>query len=107
MVGNDIPFFPIHFDHQPRRVRMDVVDGRFGQVLAPRVRDRVLRPQQQRHRVLRVRLGRDHHGGKNKSYIVPNGQYVVKLSVLKALGDASNPAHWERWDSPVITIARP
>ncbi len=33
----------------------------------------------------------------NKTYTVPNGQYVVKLSVLKALGDASNPAHWESW----------
>ena len=38
---------------------------------------------------------------------VPNGQYVVKVSVLKALGDESNPAHWETWTSPVITIARP
>ena len=38
---------------------------------------------------------------------VPNGQYVVKLSVLKALGDESNPAHWETWTSPAITIARP
>jgi hypothetical protein len=38
---------------------------------------------------------------------VPNGQYVVKVSVLKALGDESNPAHWETWTTPVITIARP
>ena len=38
---------------------------------------------------------------------VPNGQYVVKVSVLKALGDANNPAHWETWTSPAITIVRP
>ena len=38
---------------------------------------------------------------------VPNGQYVVKVSVLKALGDESNPAHWETWTTSVITIARP
>jgi subtilisin family serine protease len=43
----------------------------------------------------------------NKTYTVPNGQYVVKVSALKALGDESNPAHWETWTSPVITIARP
>lgn len=42
-----------------------------------------------------------------KSYVVPDGQYVVKLSVLKALGDSSNESHWERWDSPVITVERP
>jgi len=38
---------------------------------------------------------------------VPNGEYVVKLTLLKANGDASNPAHWETWTSPSITIARP
>ena len=43
----------------------------------------------------------------NKVFFVPNGRYVAKLSVLKALGDESNPAHWETWTSPVITIARP
>lgn len=47
--------------------------------------------------------------GKNASqhYTVPDGQYVVKISVLKALGDENNPAHWETWTSPVITIDRP
>jgi minor extracellular serine protease Vpr len=43
----------------------------------------------------------------NKTYTIPDGQYVVKLSVLKALGDENNPAHWETWTSPVITIDRP
>jgi len=32
---------------------------------------------------------------------------VVTVSVLKALGDENDPAHWEAWTSPVITIARP
>ena len=47
--------------------------------------------------------------GKNGSQwrTVPDGQYVVKISVLKALGDENNPAHWESWTSPVITIDRP
>jgi hypothetical protein len=43
----------------------------------------------------------------NKTYTVPDGTYVVKVSVLKANGDAGNPAHWETWTSPVITIDRP
>jgi hypothetical protein len=29
------------------------------------------------------------------------------LSVLKALGNASNPADWETFTSPPITLARP
>jgi hypothetical protein len=39
--------------------------------------------------------------------MVPDGDYIVMLSVLKALGDPDNPAHWETWTSPVITIDRP
>jgi len=46
------------------------------------------------------------NGGKGKTKEVPNGDYVLQLRVLKALGDKTNPAHWETWTSPVITIAR-
>ncbi|WP_170319401.1 S8 family serine peptidase [Polyangium spumosum] len=38
---------------------------------------------------------------------VPNGSYMLKMTVLKALGDASNPAHWETWTSPVFKVERP
>jgi minor extracellular serine protease Vpr len=49
------------------------------------------------------------NGGGNGDHrkVVPNGTYVLKLSVLKALGDASNPAHWETYSTPPITLARP
>jgi minor extracellular serine protease Vpr len=106
MVGNDVPFFLIHFAHQSRRVRMTVVEAGSGKSW---------------HRALELE-----HFGRNststgffafswdgvttagkQSYVVPNGQYIVTLSVLKALGDDSNESHWERWNSPVITIARP
>lgn len=43
----------------------------------------------------------------NKTYAVPDGAYYVKLSLLEALGDSSNPAHWETWISPTIDIDRP
>ncbi|MDC3982921.1 S8 family serine peptidase [Polyangium jinanense] len=44
--------------------------------------------------------------GKNV-VTVPNGNYVMKMSVLKALGDANNPAHWETWTSPSFKVERP
>jgi subtilisin family serine protease len=49
------------------------------------------------------------NGGGNGDHrkVVPNGTYVLKLSVLKALGDASNPADWETFTTPPITLARP
>ena len=41
-----------------------------------------------------------------KTFAVPNGTYVAKLSILKALGNPFNPAHWETWTSPGILIQR-
>jgi hypothetical protein len=38
---------------------------------------------------------------------VPNGQYQIVLKILKANGDKKNPAHWETWISPTITVQRP
>jgi hypothetical protein len=42
-----------------------------------------------------------------KVNVVPDGAYIVEISVQKALGEDDNPDHWETWTSPVITIARP
>jgi minor extracellular serine protease Vpr len=38
---------------------------------------------------------------------LPDGDYQLQLTVLKALGDPDNPAHWETWTSPTFTIDRP
>jgi minor extracellular serine protease Vpr len=111
MVGNDIPFFLLHLDHLSRRVRFEAFDAVTGKAWH--------------------RISDDEYVGRNSTpggffafswdgttfkgnaaspseiLTVPDGQYVVKLSVLKALGDASNPAHWEIWNSSVVTIDRP
>jgi hypothetical protein len=105
LAGNDVPFFLIHFDHQSALLRMEVRDAATGRAW---------------HRALQTEnMGRNSTAtgffafswdgtttAGNKTYSVPNGQYIVSVQVLKALGDASNPAHWETWDSPVITIQR-
>jgi minor extracellular serine protease Vpr len=48
-------------------------------------------------------------GGGNGDHrkVVPNGRYILKLSVLKALGNASTSADWETFTTPPITLARP
>jgi minor extracellular serine protease Vpr len=43
----------------------------------------------------------------NTVYTVPDGRFYAVVSVLKANGDARNPAHWESWTSPVFVIDRP
>ena len=46
------------------------------------------------------------NNGKNgKVRRVDNGSYVLELRVLKALGDPSNPAHWETMALDPVTIA--
>lgn len=110
MVGLDIPFIAAHFDHESRKVVAqiyDAVTGRpwytaftfeyFGRNSTPTGIfaldwDGVTTKSRAKH---------------TKEITVPNGTYVLKLSVLKALGDDDNPADWETWTSPVITIARP
>ena len=49
------------------------------------------------------------NGGGNGDHrkVVPNGRYVLKLSVLKALGNSGTPADWETFTTPPITLARP
>ena len=37
---------------------------------------------------------------------VPAGAYTLRFSIQKALGDDSNPAHWEVWSSPAVTVVR-
>ncbi len=106
LVGSDVPFVLVHLDHQARRLRMEVFEAASGKAW---------------HRALDLEyVGRNSSAtgffalpwdgttvAGNKTYTAPNGQYVIRLSVVKALGDSANPAHTESWTSPVITLARP
>jgi subtilisin family serine protease len=111
LVGSDIPYFLMHLDHPSRRIRLEAFDAVTGRSWQ-RVSDDeyVTRNSAPGSFFAFAWNGTTFQGkGKNASQwnVVPNGQYVVKVSVLKALGDENNPAHWETWTSPVITIARP
>jgi minor extracellular serine protease Vpr len=43
----------------------------------------------------------------SKITVLPNGSYIAVMTVLKPLGDPTNPADVETWTSPQFTIARP
>ena len=106
MAGVDIPQFVVHLDHQSRRVRFEAFEAVGGKSWH-RISDDeyVGRNSTATSFFLFAWDGTTTNG--SKTFTAPNGQYVAKLSVLKALGDSNNPAHWETWTSPVITIARP
>ena len=50
----------------------------------------------------------EHNPAKAEQWkTLPNGQYKVRVTVKKALANKKNPAHFETWVSPVVTLARP
>jgi minor extracellular serine protease Vpr len=111
MVGFDIPYFAIHLDHQARRVRLEAFDADTGKAWFRVSDDEYVGRNSTATGIFAFAWDGTTFAGKGKNgaqlYTAPNGRYVVKVLALKALGDEDNPAHWETWTSPVITIARP
>jgi len=46
-------------------------------------------------------------GNADHRKVVPNGRYILELSVLKALGNPNIAADWETFTTPPITLAHP
>jgi minor extracellular serine protease Vpr len=111
MAGLDIPYFAIHLDHQARRVRLEAFDADTGKAWFRVSDDEYVGRNSTATGIFAFAWDGTTFTGKGKNgsqkYTVPNGRYVVRVSALKALGDEANPAHWETWTSPTVTIARP
>ncbi|MDP2322088.1 MAG: S8 family serine peptidase [Acidobacteriota bacterium] len=106
LVGSDVPYILAHLDHQSRRFRMEVFDALTGKAWHRAFEQEYVGRNSASTSFFAFPWDGSTLGG-NRVYVVPNGTYVVKVSVLKALGDSANPAHWETFTSPAITIARP
>ena len=113
--GGDIPILLYHLNHQVRKLNIQVFNAN-GSPVHP-----VFNYATQLEFLPRNSAAtsffefdwdgtRSHdNGGGNGDHrkVVPNGTYILKLSVLKALGSESNPADWETFSSPPIRLARP
>lgn len=95
-------FILVHLDHQVRRLRLEAfatsgrAEGRLAEF------NYVGRNAAQNEFFTLAWDGAD----PRSSGFLANGTYYVQLSIQKALGDNANPAHWETWTSPVITVDR-
>jgi minor extracellular serine protease Vpr len=113
--GTDIPILLFHLNHQVRKLNLQVFKAD-GSAVHP-VFNYVMRQEFLARNSSATSFfefdwdgTRSHdNGGGNGDHrkLVPNGTYVLKLSVLKALGNESNPDDWETYTSPSITLARP
>ena len=104
--NGDLPYFVFHLDHQARWLKMEVFDANTGRAWHFAGNENYL-PRNSTSTAFFTFTWDGTTVNGNHTNVVPNGQYVVRLSVLKALGDDSNPADVETWTSPVITLARP
>lgn len=118
--GFNRPYILIHLDHQVQQLYFEIRDAATGQPVHP-VFNRSLDLEFVGRNSTSTTFfafawdgTRIHSNGyngngydKNLTKVVPDGSYVLVVKALKALGDSSNPAHWETWTSPVITIDRP
>jgi minor extracellular serine protease Vpr len=114
MEGDDVPFFLVHLDHHSRSYAFHVSDAATGAPVHPVFAnfdegDWVPRNTTATGFFAFAWDGTRIHSAGNPDlrHTLPNGDYIVELRVLKALGDEHNPDHWETWTSPVVTIARP
>ncbi|MCW5634225.1 MAG: S8 family serine peptidase [Rubrivivax sp.] len=114
LVGDDIPYILAHFDHLSRRLKMEVFDAITGRAWHNITLEQYMTRNSTPGGFFAFAWDgvtfRGNGTRPNQYLEVPNGQYVVKISVLKALGEDDLiwvPEHTETWTSPVITIARP
>lgn len=104
MVNDDIPYFAVHLDHPSRLFNIDVYDLA-GKLVGQVSSDEYLpRNSGANGYFLWTWDGVVTRGKRVVS--VGNGGYIARISVLKALGHPFDPADWETWNSPVITIRR-
>ena len=108
----DIPYILAHFHHQSRLVRADILDAETGQPWHSAFHqafeyDYFGRNSSPDGFFAFSWNGTTARGSSHHTVEVPDGKYVIKLSVLKALGDENNPDHWETWTSPAFYIERP
>ena len=104
----EIPYLLVTLAQQARRLTVTITDADSGDSWHEAERlDYTLRSATDNNEDnIVVAIDGTTHNGR-KTYTLPNGRYRATVSVLKALGDAANPAHTETWTSPVFTIARP
>jgi minor extracellular serine protease Vpr len=105
MTGFDIPYFLVHFDHQPRTFHIDIYAEK-GKAWHRAYNEEYLPRNSAPTSFYAFPFDGTTSAGK-KTYTVPDGTYYGVISVLKANGDSSNPAHWETWTSSLFVIDRP
>jgi len=106
MLPGDIPDFWVNIGHQVRKFRMEIFDANSGKAWHRAYDLDYVGRNSAENIIFSFPWDGTTVNGK-KVNAVPDGDYVVVISVQKALGEDDNPDHWQSWTSPVINIVRP
>ncbi len=114
--GEDVPYILIHLEHQVQQLVFEVLDADMNPVhpVFNRALDEDYLPRNATSTGIfafpwdGTYVFSNGRGNMNHTTVhVPDGDYYLLVKALKALGDPHNPADWETWTSPMITIDRP
>jgi subtilisin family serine protease len=111
MVGEDVPWLLVHFEHQVQVFEIHIfkADG----TPVHRVQNYAYYEEYLPRNSTSTGFFAFAWDGTRMSQngkvvrTVPDGQYYLVIEALKANGDPGDPTHWETWTSPVMTIDRP
>jgi len=106
MEGGDTPYFYVNFGQQARKFRMEIFDADSGKSWHRAYDFDYFGRNSSEDNVYGFPWDGYTVNGRKLNQ-VPDGNYIVVISVQKPLGEDDNPDHWESWTSSVITIARP
>lgn len=112
MQGDDFPYILIHFEHQVQVFQVEIFKAN-GKPVHPVFNKAIYETYLPRNATTTGFFAfawdgtRLHNNGNDNVKVVPDGQYYLVVTVLKANGSPNNPAHWETWTSPVFKIDRP
>lgn len=108
MAADDQPSVLAQLSHQAQRITLELLDGN-GNVIEQLGNYPYVGRNATNVYVDSTSDAWDTFGwdGKLKNGAAPNGTYQLRLKVLKALGDESNPKHTETYTSQKFTVKRP
>ncbi|HEX2010409.1 MAG TPA: S8 family serine peptidase [Roseateles sp.] len=111
LIGDDIPYFLLHLDHQSEMVLLEALDAGTGELKGKVSQDEWVTRNNTPTGFFNFSwdgtVFKKDSSKPNQWSSLPNGAYKVRVTVKKALADKKNDAHYETWTSPVITLARP
>lgn len=115
MEAGDVPYLLIHFDHQVTKLQVQVYKASTGALVERAYNYAFVETLLPRNSTSTGFYAFSWDGnlymyntvGTTFFHVAPDGQYILKLKALKALGNPAVASDWETWTSPVVEIDRP